>query len=104
MRDILVAIRMRACFMFAPFIYFDGFSERLCILPIFFWHLLLCVAVVLFCIFVFLFSYIFVLFALFLFFVFMLSLELCRGSSDLFLSSRPRIGLTTTYYTDTGLC
>ena len=32
MRDILVAIRMRVCFMFAPFIYFDGFLERLCIL------------------------------------------------------------------------
>ena len=29
--------------------------------------------------------------------VFMLSLELCRCPSDLFLSSRPRTGLATTY-------
>ena len=40
------------------------------------------------------------LFLLFLFcFVFMLSLEFCRCSSDFFLSSRPRIGLATTYST-----
>ena len=33
------------------------------------------------------------------YFVTMFSLELCRCSSDIFLSSRPRItGLTTTYY------
>ena len=31
------------------------------------------------------------------FFLFLLSLELGRCSSDLFLSSRPRIGLATTY-------
>ena len=43
------------------------------------------------------------LFSLFLFvvfvclFVFLLSLELGRCSSDLFLSSRPRTGLATTY-------
>ena len=36
--------------------------------------------------------------SLFLFFI-LLSLELCRCSSDLFLSSRPRIGLATTYIT-----
>ena len=30
-------------------------------------------------------------------FVSVLSLELCRCSSDLFLSSRPRTGLATTY-------
>ena len=30
-------------------------------------------------------------------FVLMLSLELCRCSSDVFLSSRPRTGLATTY-------
>ena len=35
-------------------------------------------------------------------FVFMLSLELCRCSSDLFLSSRPRTGLATTYITGYG--
>ena len=29
----------------------------------------------------------------------LLSLELCRCSSDLFLSSRPRTGLATTYIT-----
>ena len=35
----------------------------------------------------------------FLSFVFIFSLNLCRCSSDLFLSSRPRTGLTTTYTT-----
>ena len=45
----------------------------------------------------------FVVFVLFLFcFVFMLSLELCRFSSDLFLSSRPGTGLATTYITGYG--
>ena len=34
-----------------------------------------------------------------LYFLFLLSLELCRCSSDLFLSSRPRTGLATTYIT-----
>ena len=44
-----------------------------------------------------------VVFVLFLFcFVSMLSLELCRCSSDLFLSSRPRTGLATTYITGYG--
>ena len=35
-------------------------------------------------------------------FLFILSLELCRCSSDIFLSSRPRIGLATTAYTVPG--
>ena len=35
-------------------------------------------------------------------FISMLSLELCRCSSDLFLSSRPRAGLATTYITGYG--
>ena len=41
------------CFMFAPFIYFDGFPERLCILYLSFSGIcfFLCVAVVLYCIF-----------------------------------------------------
>ena len=34
--------------------------------------------------------------------VFMISLELCRCSSDLFMSSRPRTGLATTYITGYG--
>ena len=33
---------------------------------------------------------------------FLLSLELCRCSSDIFLSSRPRIGLASTYITGYG--
>ena len=40
-------------------------------------------------------------FCLFLFFL-LLSLELGRCSSDLFLSSRPRTGLATTYITGYG--
>ena len=35
-------------------------------------------------------------------YLFLLSLELCRCSSDLFLSSRPRTGLATTYVTGYG--
>ena len=35
-------------------------------------------------------------------FVFVCSLELCRCSSDIFLSGRPRTGLTTTYITGYG--
>ena len=39
------------------------------------------------------------LFVVFCFvYVFMLSLELCKYSSDIFLSSRPRTGLATTQY------
>ena len=38
-------------------------------------------------------------FLTFFFFFFMLSLELCRCSSDIFLSSRPRTGLAATYIT-----
>ena len=41
----------------------------------------------------------FVLLYCFLFVVDMLSLELCRCSSDIFLFSRPRTGLATTYIT-----
>ena len=54
----------------------------------FFWHVLCVIG-----------SFLFIVFVLFLFLVFMLSLELCRCSSDLFLSSRPRTGLATTYIT-----
>ena len=43
-------------------------------------------------------SFIIVVFVLF-FVLFMLSLELCRCPSDIFLSSRPRTGLATTYIT-----
>ena len=46
-------------------------------------------------------SFLFVIFVLFRC-VFLLSLELCRCSSDLFLSSRPRTGLATTYITGYG--
>ena len=54
-------------------------------------------AFVLFCFVLFYFvfgSFIFVVFALF---CFMLSLELCRSSSDLFLPNKPRAGLATAY-------
>ena len=51
-------------------------------------------------------SVLFPFFLSFLYFVFvlvfMLSLELCRSSSDIFLSSRPRTGLATTYITRYG--
>ena len=58
---------------------------------IFFWHVL-CVNVPLFLS--------FFVFCLFLFcFVFMLSLEFCRRSSGVFLSSRPRTGLAISYFT-----
>ena len=40
-------------------------------------------------------AFAFVLLLFFIFFVFRLSLEVCRCSSDLFLSSRPRPGLAT---------
>ena len=42
-------------------------------------------------------SFLLFLFSFCFWVVFMLSLKLCRGSSDLFLSSRPRIGLAITY-------
>ena len=58
-----------------------------CMFSIFFWHVL-CVIVPFFLSFLSCFC-----------FVSMLSLELCRCSSDLFRSSRPRTGLTTTYIT-----
>ena len=41
-------------------------------------------------------------YVLFLILICLLSLELCRCSSDLFLSSRPRTGLATTYITGYG--
>ena len=41
--------------------------------------------------------FLFGVFVLFFVVFFLLSLELCRCSSDLFLSSRPRTGLATTY-------
>ena len=56
-----------------------------CSSSIFFWYVL-CVIVPFFLSFVFCFC-----------FVFMFSLELCRCSSDIFLSSRPRTGLANTY-------
>ena len=64
-----------------------------CPSPIFFWHMLCAIV-----------PFFFVVLSSFfvLFFVFMLSLELCRRSSDLFLPSRPCAGLTTTYITGYG--
>ena len=59
-----------------------------CLSYIFFWHVL-CVLVPFFWSF----------FLLFFVFVFMLSLQLCRSSSDIFVSSRPRTGLATAYIT-----
>ena len=48
-------------------------------------------------------SFLFVVYVFFFCFVFLLSsLELCRCSSDIFLSSRPRTGLATTYITGYG--
>ena len=52
----------------------------------FFWHMLCVVAPCFFVVFV------------FFFVVLILSLELCRCSSDLFLSSRSRNGLATAHY------
>ena len=57
-----------------------------CPSPIFFWHVVYFVILVPFSL-----SFLY-------FFFILLSLELGRCSSDLFLSSRPRTGLATTYY------
>ena len=67
-----------------------------CPSSIFFLYVL-CVIVPFFLSFLF---YFFVLF--FVLFLIMLSLELCRCPSDIFLSSRPRTGLATTYITGFG--
>ena len=64
----------------------------------FFYLFLVCA---LFCYFSFLFV-VSVMFFVVFFVVFLLSLELCRCSSYLFLSSRPQTGLATTYITGYG--
>ena len=51
------------------------------------------------CILLLFFSFLFVVFVFCCCVFLLLSLELCRCSSDLFLSSRPRIRLATTYIT-----
>ena len=63
-----------------------------CLSSLFFWHVYFVILVPFSLSFLFLFVCVFRL----------LSLELCRYSSDLFLSSRPRTGLATTYITGYG--